>query len=324
MAEAAGSGAQKGSLQTFMDEGGLTAAVLGKPIAAAIGRLIGAVADIPAAGVDNLAQRIRDDTEARSVVKRAIAQAAATRATADEALVDRAVQRWGYDRLRKQENVEAIAAETLLQLKEDPPKDPEGPAPSDDFMNFFQAHAENASSEDMRTLFARILAGECRAPGSFSLGALQVLSVMDKQLASAVQTVRPWVNNGDYVLFAGEFHKGDRLAPLLILEDFSLIRLGMLTKPLKLDDEGHGGLVYGRRAIILHGAPNAEIAMPAATLTPVGRQIMALCPEPTEVPDFDLIIAAAKKVMGIQKVQVGDFSHRSAEGQVFIANWRDT
>ncbi len=50
--------------------------------------------------------------------------------------------------------------------------------------------ASEASEEDVRTIYARVLAGEALRPGSFSLRTLEVLRVMDHRVAAAFELVR--------------------------------------------------------------------------------------------------------------------------------------
>ncbi|WJI61672.1 DUF2806 domain-containing protein [Mesorhizobium sp. C416B] len=57
----------------------------------------------------------------------------------------------------------------------------------DDWLNFFEGYAEKATSENMRKLWGRILAGEIRKPGAFSLRTLRIASELDRETASVFQ-----------------------------------------------------------------------------------------------------------------------------------------
>ena len=62
---------------------------------------------------------------------------------------------------RAQTNKEEIAKIVVEELKSAPPnQDSEGP--SDDWLNKFERYAEDASSDDLRLMFAKLLAGEIR------------------------------------------------------------------------------------------------------------------------------------------------------------------
>lgn len=57
----------------------------------------------------------------------------------------------------------------------------------DDWLNFFESYAEKASSDNMRKLWGKILAGEIRKPGAFSLRTLRVASELDMATARQFQ-----------------------------------------------------------------------------------------------------------------------------------------
>jgi hypothetical protein len=54
---------------------------------------------------------------------------------------------------------------------------------SDDLLNAFENEASQASSEQMQRLFGKILAGEIRRPGSFSIRTIKLLSQPDNSAA---------------------------------------------------------------------------------------------------------------------------------------------
>src|SRR3546814_13011379 len=57
-------------------------------------------------------------------------------------------------------------------------------SPDDDWMNRFMRFAEDASSERLHELFARILAGEVVRPGSFGAATLRAVSELDQSIAN--------------------------------------------------------------------------------------------------------------------------------------------
>ncbi len=207
-------------------QGGVPQVLLGKHVSRAIGRLIAGVTDIPAAALENLAQRIRDNTAARSKVIDAIAVAGSLDAAENPDIVKRGIERWAGSLARKQQNREAVAGLAVRYLAEEPPPAGLDDGPTDDFMNLFEAHAENASSDKLRDLFARILAGELRKPGTFSLRTIQFVSVMDQELAGAIQKARSWLLDNVMVPNWGPMGHGEYLMTVGLLEDVSILRSG--------------------------------------------------------------------------------------------------
>jgi hypothetical protein len=74
-------------------------------------------------------------------------------------------------------------------------------------MNLFVSYAERASSEDLQDVLARILAGEIRRPGSFSLRTMQFMSVLDHDLAKSVELAVSCTIGSRYVPMNGPLKK---------------------------------------------------------------------------------------------------------------------
>ena len=55
---------------------------------------------------------------------------------------------------------------------------------SSDWLNSYEDIAENMSSDEMQTRFAKILAGEIKRPSSFSIKSVKLLAEIDTQTAS--------------------------------------------------------------------------------------------------------------------------------------------
>lgn len=84
--------------------------------------------------------------------------------------------------LRKQYNKENIANKAYdILIAEETEK--VNSTFNDDWMEYFFEFAQNIKDEDMQNLWARILAGEIKTGGSFSIRSLSILSKMSKQEA---------------------------------------------------------------------------------------------------------------------------------------------
>jgi len=86
----------------------------------------------------------------------------------------RAAERWLAVESIRQQNIEAIADKAGREL---PPTVGESPVEPSWTAKFFDS-CKDVSQEEMQTLWARLLAGEVAAPGSFSLRTLQVLATL--------------------------------------------------------------------------------------------------------------------------------------------------
>jgi hypothetical protein len=292
--------------------GGIPQLLFGRHVARAIGRLITSATDVPAAALRDVAQRIRDHTDARHQVCMALAAAAAKRAKQNPDVVESAMRRWTPADTRKQDNREAIAARVLEDLADNPPEHDVG-GPTDDFMNLFEDVAEKASSEELRDLFARVLAGELRKPSSFSLRTLQFLSVLDHQLAAAVQRASAWVTFGN-IPFADAMREGEAYETLTQLQDAGVIRSGNHSSGTSLDKWDSPLLPFGNIGLRINGDRDAMLAFQALPLTLMGKEVMSLIsPDRDDDMVRKIAIALATQNPMLRKLELVDIQKRTAE-----------
>ncbi|MGF6157757.1 hypothetical protein M2267_003016 [Ensifer sp. KUDG1] len=253
-------------------EGGVPQVIAG-PAGKAISRLVAGAADIPAAWLEKHAQSIRDEKDARSATMKAIGEAAAKSASSQPELVDRAVERFAGDLSRKQDNREGVARLTVGYLKIDPPP-LDAPGPTDDWMNVFERHAEDASSEDFRDLWARILAGEIRKQGSYGLKTLQIVSTFDKTTARLVEKCLQYAIGG--ALPVAAVQKALNFEESFSLQDFGIYAMhGQFGSShlWRVDPDGFGYLFLKTAAFRAKFPPNTSPQFPCYVLTRAGREI---------------------------------------------------
>jgi hypothetical protein len=248
----------------------------------AIARLVTGSADAGKAWIDVAkakgearSQRVRDLSKAQSDAMRSMAKAAIAVGTADASLVDRAVERIIAEQLPKQRSREAIGRETAKLLAHAPPN-PDTPEPEDEWLNTFSAFAEKATTERMQQHWSSVLAGEIRKPGSFSLAALQILSVMDPPLAKHIAEVASWVFCGDHIPFAKSLERGENYQTLLSLDAIGIVRMnvGKFWEPVEHPVIAPLG---GYRVSIQSPQP---VHYNHAALTRAGQQILSLAGSP--------------------------------------------
>jgi hypothetical protein len=128
----------------------------------------------------------------------------------------------------------------------------------------------------MKEHWARILKGEIRAPGSFSLSTLQIMSVLDKMLADTVIRIWPAVIADGYVATIGRFNEGQFYTDLVTLDTLGLIRLGHGLSFISGSD-GSGVLWSGRKALIFQGmSPNQKYNLRVGVLSQSGKELASI------------------------------------------------
>ncbi len=230
------------------------------------------------------------------MVNTEVAAAAAKLAANDHDIVARAAHNLIAKEYRRQKNKEDIAIKTIDLLeqqtaaqrpsqssaseKEAPPEDVD-----QDWLNVFEKYAEDASSEKMRILWARILAGEIRAPREFSLKTLRFVSELDPYTAQLFEQYAPLVCNGSFIPSTPHL-EGQELTQLLHLQDVGVLTGvgGTLNQKFKIPPSGPTGLLYQNRLVLIKAQPGLEFNVPSIILTNIGKELLTIIEQP-----FDLV-----------------------------------
>ena len=90
-------------------------------------------------------------------------------------------QRVWFQEEKRQRNISAVAHQAFLELPDTNIGDHE---PDHDWTARYFSDVQDVSSEEMQSLWARILAGEVQRPGSTSIRTLTILKNIDQQTAA--------------------------------------------------------------------------------------------------------------------------------------------
>ena len=253
----------------------------------ALDRLIGGAIDIPAAWLAQQKSKIDAQTEAYRAVESAIAKAAATEAGGDPVVVARAVEVLVRKSYREQKNRESVAAATVEALEithstSEPLPDEAAVSnaqPDEEWLNVFEQYAERASTDRMQKLWGRVLAGEIRRPGQFSMRTLRFLSEFSQ--ADALRFA-------EFAQFAlgdaapKKLVKEENVRPLIDLEAAGLISgatgLG-LSRTYRFNERGWAWSAERNLLLMLEGEPAAQVKVEIVVLTPLGQELLALIPD---------------------------------------------
>ena len=157
----------------------------------ALDRLCSAAVDVPVASLEGKAAERRAETEARINLLGENAGQIAEKMRVPPEYAHRAGIKFAKKIVREQINVDKISAVAMAELQRpaagsstNQHRDSGKEEPiSDEFLNSFEEEARQKSSEDMQLLFGRILAGEIRKPGAFSIRTLKVLGEVEQGVA---------------------------------------------------------------------------------------------------------------------------------------------
>jgi hypothetical protein len=279
------------ALEVKWNATGLSAKVKSRA-ASAVDRLIGSFADRSAARVEGDAQRIRLDSAVQQALTEVDAQAAIRQLAQDPRVGQRAINNFFNEQVRKQENRDAVAVAAVEELKQLPTlnnENIEGEADNidDDWLNMFGKYAENASSDRIRKLWGRILAGEIRQQKSFSLTTIRAISEIDNDIAESFQTsvasrlLIGWLPKSDKL-------QGQEFERLLFLEEVGLLQDVSSGTGVTLTKAEDGYMYLNNGQYFLRIKPtkkpepikNDELRIPLICISRVGREIASIFPLP--------------------------------------------
>lgn len=190
---------------------------------AAIDRLVGSIIYVPTVYMENLA----DTTRAKGKVAKD--KILSTGLVGNNSEIEAKLMNLIADKqiLQPFINKLHVIEKTIEELTSKAEKD-ENPGPDQevdpDWLNYFDGHAEKASSETARARWAKVLTGEIRRPGSFSLRTLRFLAEVDQETAAVfADTVRLRFYKGSQILRPDQSNTGKTLEKLRLLEQEGLI-----------------------------------------------------------------------------------------------------
>lgn len=215
----------------------------------------------------------------------------------------------------------------------------------DDWLSTFENESCHKSSEEMQERFARILAGEIKKPGSFSIRTIKLLGQIDSDIASRFKTFCsgcisfddptgsgsidqsffPRFNAGIMSKFIEKY--GIRLRTLDYLQEYlllptsatpSLMHLGFSTSLEKslIENEKPVPFLYAQNYFLLKSRqdsenPDSDFNMPGIQLSAVGQELINIIEpeEPSKQLTEDIKKFFAEKHLELVEVELIDEKH---------------
>lgn len=230
----------------------------------------------------------------------------------DSTLAERAACRIDYQARKKQANIENVTTNAAKYLaRENEVSESE---PDEDWITRFFNSAQDISSQEMQQLWGKILAGEIKQPGTYSLRALDVLRNLTKSEAQAIEKIGRFALN-----FHGQFIIPIALKDWLQNErdyqskdHYCLIELGLLhsaqatTKIFQNEGRNAATFISNEHLLVVQKTAFAsEFSIEVWSFTNIGREILSLIHQPFDeqyLETFGKIFAGSYADVGICKI----------------------
>ncbi|MBR3963767.1 MAG: DUF2806 domain-containing protein [Oscillospiraceae bacterium] len=234
-------------------------------------------ADAKVYEIEKIGQALRDNSD----IPIGYSNGAITMDTQDfREFVERTQSRLAYQEMTKQANIEKVSgrAYQLLEGEEDVENNP---VEQDWTMRFFNC-VEDVSNEKMQEIWSKILAGEVKKPGSFSMRTLETLKNISQKEAEVFQKVFPFIMS-----YGGEcFISSDDdllnqfdifFADLMILGECGLVNTSLSNNPKVSKSEN--SFMYSDKVIVHfwgYTQEEKEISIGVHLLTRAGKELYSI------------------------------------------------
>lgn len=201
------------------------------------------------------------------------------------AIEKRAVERIVANETRRQHNIESIASQAATKLEDDVSETPV----DDDWLTTFFQFSQDISDEKMQGLWAKLLAGEVRQPGSFQRRTLRIVEQINQHDAELFKKVADacWLINADdivnqYPIIATPDSSGSKIdisglsySDKVHLDSIGLIKFETAAKFSVHPEKCYAK--YGSRAFELQSLKSdGSIPIGNVLLTEVGRELLQI------------------------------------------------
>lgn len=241
-----------------------------------------------------------------------------------EELMKRTQERFLFQELSKQSNIDAVVTKAYTELeKEESVSDI--PVDKDWTSRFFDSVA-NVSNEEMQDIWAKILAGEVKQPGSFSLRMLDVIKNISKYEAEAFQKASPLLIGGEKEIFIVAEDKiyekySLNFSDILLLDECGLIiSNGTLSYNMTVTPERGNHIICNDYVIMITNtsAEDLKVSCSVYTLTNVGKQLFnVLSPSVNREYVLDVAEYLWNKHKEKLIISVHALSHFEADGFIY-------
>lgn len=187
------------------------------------------------------------------------------------------------DTVRREANVTRALLQAEEALESDPQVPPDAKV-NDDWLYRWRDSASQVSTEELQNLWGRLLAGEVKAPGTYSLRTLEFLRNLSQQEAEAVSKLSQFVIEGVIFRQASELLEAQSVSFgfLLYMQQLGIVAgveaIGLSVSWKSLDKSKFLVTLKCNSAVLVVTADNPDltIKLPVYQLTTLGSQVLSL------------------------------------------------
>jgi len=155
----------------------------------ALAQLSTAAINIPTTWLDGKSAEIKASYEARVQIIKKQGDNISDRIEVPQEYISKASEKYASKVIKEQLNLDQITLNAARDItaSENPSEEQAIDEISDDWLNEFENYARLKSSDDMKLIFGKLLSGEIKRPGTFSIRTIRLISQLDNNAAKLFQ-----------------------------------------------------------------------------------------------------------------------------------------
>ncbi|MCR4467791.1 DUF2806 domain-containing protein [Burkholderia sp. SCN-KJ] len=171
-----------------------------------------------------------------------------------------------------------------------------------DWLKRWRDSAASISSDELQSLWGKVLAEEVKAPGTYSLRTLDFLKNLSRDEAEKIQAIRPYIVNGVFVAGYGPMRPAggsysrfiDLSANLGLISESTRIGVVKVVLGTQRSDRFHAELRTNGQVLTVQSPDAAkELWIHAYQLSAMGKEVFTLCPV---LPDAEYLDALTRHI----------------------------
>ena len=211
---------------------------------------------------------------------------------------------------------EISIAKAVIHAEEELAQDPQKPSAaqvSEDWLLRWRDCAASVSSDELHSLWGKVLAGEVKTPGNFSLRTLEFLRNLSQDEARGIEKLSQLVVSN--IIFRGDqailHSEGVTFSLLLMMQELGIVSgvesigMEMTWSSSSQDKFEHPLLSYGRVLMVRHADAKHQLKLQIYQITTLGRQILKLGTFQAN-DNYLRVLGAAIKSQGFD-VEIGSY-----------------
>ncbi len=259
---------------------------------------IKALAEARAAEIEVISKKIRENPDIPIVYS----DGHITIDNSNDELLVRMQNRVQFQELKKQQNIENVIAAAYLQLKDETEVSQE--KVDEDWINRFFNSVGEISNEDMQYIWGRILSGEIKKPGSYSIRTLEALRSLSKdeaELFRKMSSLLMKIGNEFFIYCDKDINKTEylKIYDIVRMTDAGLISSDRLSLPLKIvnDINKNPIIIYQSKVILFEKETDGvtELTIPLYKMTKAGGELSTITEKSLRLNYLKQIASQIKK-----------------------------